>query len=91
MFRFCSHLLVGFVVAATCSRPAVAADGVQKAKELLARYEAFVDGMRVIGYDSLETRYEKGGPFTDWTWTGSFRSSYARGGALEAQGAPRGF
>ncbi|MFI5456155.1 MAG: hypothetical protein ACHRXM_11965 [Isosphaerales bacterium] len=80
MLRFSPRLLVGLALAVLCPWPSGAAERAPKAEELLARYEAFMDGLRVIGYDYLETEYSKGGAFADWTWTATVRSFYARAG-----------
>lgn len=80
MSLFSPRLLVGLAVSALWPWPGASAEGAPKPEQLLARYEAFVDGLRVIGFDSLETTHSKGGPFADWTWTWVSRSSYARAG-----------
>jgi hypothetical protein len=73
-------VLFCIIVAVLHPLPAGAEEGPKRPKDLLARYEAFVDGLRVIAFDSLEMQYSKGGPFKDWTWTSSYKSSYARAG-----------
>ena len=77
-----SRLPISLIVAMLllCSWPGGAAEGASTPQELLARYRAFVDGLRTIRFDSLEKMYQKGGPFPDWTWTKTFRSSFARAG-----------
>ncbi len=74
------RLLIGLTIVALLALLTSAAADAPKVEELLARYEAFVDGLRIIAFDSLGAQYEKGGPFADWTWTWTFPSSYARAG-----------
>ncbi len=74
------YLLVGLTLVTLSPQPTFAEGTQPKAEELLARYQAFVDGLRVIGYDSQETEYTKGGPFADWTWRGFSRTSFVRAG-----------
>ncbi len=75
-----SHLLFGTIAVLLGSSPVGAAEEAPRADELLARYRAFVEGQRTIRFDSLERMYQRGGPFPEWKWTKTFRSSFARTG-----------
>ena len=73
-------LLVGWAFVIAYSLTAAAQNVAPTPDVLLAKYEGFLRSLSAIHYDSLDMLDEKGGPFSDWTWTGVTKCSYARAG-----------
>lgn len=80
MVRFLSRTVIGLVAVVLCCLSSSGASEVPKPEELLARYEAYVEELRTIGFDTLRMVYEKGGLFPDWTWDWITQASFARAG-----------
>ena len=78
MYQSFLSLVTAAALLSSCLGAFASESDVPDTSELIARYEAFVDGQQTIGYRSVESIFEKGGPFQDWTWTGMVDSFYAR-------------
>ena len=70
MYQSFLSLVTAAALLSSCLGAFASESDVPDTSELIARYEAFVDGQQTIGYRSVESIFEKGGPFQDWTWTG---------------------
>src|SRR5579883_521070 len=80
MSRCFAPLLIGLVAGGLCSVSNCGATEVPRPEELLARYEAHVEGLRTFSFDTLQLVYEKGGLFPDWTWDWIIQAHFARAG-----------
>lgn len=80
MTRFSTRFVLSVVAGMFCCFSNRGAAEVPKPEQLLARYEAYVDGLRSISFDTLQTVSEKGGPFKDWTWDWITQASFVRTG-----------